>query len=95
MITASRVVVATGPFQRPSVPVCSTAFPSHIFQVHASRYLSPDQLPDGAVLVVGSGGSGCQIAEELYQRGRTVYLCVSRHRRVPRRYRGRDLVDQI
>jgi putative flavoprotein involved in K+ transport len=92
VITASRVVVATGPFQRPSVPACSTALPSHIFQVHASRYLSPDQLPDGAVLVVGSGGSGCQIAEELYQRGRTVYLCVSRHRRVPRRYRGRDLV---
>jgi putative flavoprotein involved in K+ transport len=92
VIAASRVVVATGPFQRPSVPACSTAFPPHVFQVHASRYLSPDQLPPGAVLVVGSGASGCQIAEELYQCGRTVYLSVSRHRRIPRRYRGRDVI---
>ncbi len=91
VITASRVVVATGPFQRPAIPQCADAFPPGIFQVHASRYLNDDQLPPGAVLVVGSGGSGCQIAEELYQSGRTVYLCVSPHRRVPRRYRGRDL----
>jgi len=91
VIVASRVVVATGPFQRPSVPVFSMAFPPHIFQVHTSWYLGPDQLPPGAVLVVGSGASGCQIAEELYQCGRTVYLSVSRHRRLPRRYRGRDV----
>ena len=90
-IEASRVVVATGPFQRPSVPALSSALPPGIFQVHASRYLNPDQLPAGAVLVVGSGASGCQIAEELHQCGRTVYLCVSRHRRVPRRWRGRDV----
>ena len=90
-IAASRVVVATGPFQRPSLPAWSTTLPPHIFQVHASRYLDPDQLPPGAVLVVGSATSGCQIAEELYQSGRTVYLCLSRHRRAPRRYRGRDL----
>jgi putative flavoprotein involved in K+ transport len=90
-IAAPRVVIATGPFQRPSLPACSTAFPAGIFQVHASRYLGPDQLPSGAVLVVGSGASGCQIAEELYQGGRTVYLSVSRHRRAPRRYRGKDL----
>lgn len=88
---ASRVVVATGPFQRPSLPACSAAVPSGIVQVHASRYLDPGQLPPGAVLVVGSATSGCQVAEELYQDGRTVYLCLSRHRRVPRRYRGRDL----
>jgi putative flavoprotein involved in K+ transport len=72
------------------VPALSTGFPPHIFQVHASRYEGPGQLPPGPVLVVGSGGSGCQIAEELHQSGRTVYLSVSRHRRVPRRYRGRD-----
>jgi putative flavoprotein involved in K+ transport len=89
-IASSRVVVATGPFQQPSVPAFSAAFPPHIFQVHASRYVSADQLPAGAVLVVGSGGSGCQIAEELQQSGRHVYLSVSRHRRIPRRYRGRD-----
>jgi putative flavoprotein involved in K+ transport len=91
VVAASRVVVATGPFQSPSVPALSSAFPPRIFQVHASRYLNPNQLPSGAVLVVGSGASGCQIAEELYQCGRTVYLCLSRHRRVPRRYRDRDV----
>jgi putative flavoprotein involved in K+ transport len=90
-VAASRVVIATGPFQRPSLPAWSTTFPPRIFQVHASRYLDPDQLPPGAILVVGSATSGCQIAEELYQSGRSVYLCLSRHRRAPRRYRGRDL----
>jgi putative flavoprotein involved in K+ transport len=90
-IAASRVVVATGPFQRASLPACSASFPPHIFQVPASRYRDPDQLPPGAVIVVGSATSGCQIAEELYQSGRSVYLCLSRHRRAPRRYRGRDL----
>jgi putative flavoprotein involved in K+ transport len=90
---AARVVVATGPFQQPSIPGCSADLPPDIFQVHASRYLSPDQLPPGAVLVVGSGASGCQIAEDLRQDGRTVYLSVSRHRRAPRRYRGRDIVS--
>jgi putative flavoprotein involved in K+ transport len=91
VIEAGHVVIATGPFQRPSIPAWSREIPVRIFQVHASRYQSPEQLPPGAVLVVGSGGSGCQIAEELYQAGRTVYLSVSRHRRAPRRYRGRDL----
>jgi putative flavoprotein involved in K+ transport len=91
VIEASHVVIATGPFQRASTPACSTDVPTRIFQVTANRYRSPEQLPPGAVLVVGSGGSGCQIAEELYQAGRTVYFSVSRHRRIPRRYRGRDL----
>lgn len=90
-IGASRVVVATGPFQRPALPSLSTALASDLFQVHASDYRNPGQLPPGAVLVVGSGASGCQIAEELYQCGRTVYLSISRHRRAPRRYRGRDI----
>jgi putative flavoprotein involved in K+ transport len=89
--SATRVVVATGPFQRPALPGWSADFPKDVFQVHASRYVGPEQLPEGAVLVVGSGASGCQIAEELYQGGRMVYLCVSRHRRAPRRYRSRDL----
>src|SRR4029078_10276889 len=63
-----------------------------IFQVHASRYAAPSQLPPGAVLIVGSGPSGAQIAEELLRAGRRVYLSVGRHRRMPRRYRGRDLI---
>lgn len=91
LLEARHVVIATGPFQRPSLPGWRHEISPRIFQVHASRYRNPEQLPRGAVLVVGSGGSGCQIAEELYQAGRTVYLSVSRHRRVPRRYRGRDL----
>jgi putative flavoprotein involved in K+ transport len=91
LIEADNVVVATGPYQRPLIP---PMFGNEIglFQVHASRYRNPDQLPYGAVLVVGSGASGSQIAEELCRAGRQVYLSVGRHTRLPRRYRGRDLV---
>jgi putative flavoprotein involved in K+ transport len=63
-----------------------------LFQVHASRYRAPDQLPAGAVLVIGGGASGAQIAEELVRAGRRVFLSVGHHRRMPRRYRGRDLI---
>jgi putative flavoprotein involved in K+ transport len=89
-LEAVNVVVATGPYQVPLVPAFSTALPFTICQVTANCYTNPDQLPPGNVLVVGSGGSGCQIAEDLLQRGRRVYLSVGRHRRVPRRYRGKD-----
>jgi putative flavoprotein involved in K+ transport len=81
-LEAKHVVVATGPFQRESIPGLSTAVDSEIFQIHASRYFAPAQLPSGAALVVGSGSSGCQIAEELLHEGRKVYLCVGRHRRI-------------
>jgi putative flavoprotein involved in K+ transport len=91
LIEASRVVIATGPYQRPSVPALSLSLAPGIVQLHASQYFNPQQLPTGAVLVVGAGSSGCQIAEELNHCGRTVYFSVSRHRRAPRRYRGRDL----
>jgi putative flavoprotein involved in K+ transport len=90
-IEASHVVIATGPFQRPLLPSFAADLPAHVFQVHASAYRNPAQIPEGAVLVVGSGNSGCQIAEELCESGRRVYLALSRHRRVPRRYRGRDI----
>jgi putative flavoprotein involved in K+ transport len=89
-LEAANVVVATGPYQEPSLPAFSTALPSETYQVTANRYINPHQLPVGSVLVVGSGGSGCQIAEDLLQSGRGVYLSVGRHRRVPRRYRGKD-----
>jgi putative flavoprotein involved in K+ transport len=89
-LEASRVVIATGPFQRPVIPRLAPSLPTDVFQVHSSLYRNPDALPAGAVLVVGSGGSGSQIAEELVQAGRRVFLTVSRHRRVPRNYRGRD-----
>lgn len=90
-IVARNVVVATGPYQRPVIPdLLSDDAP--VFQVHASRYTRPNQLPQGAVLVVGSGASGAQIAEELIRAGRQVYLSIGRHRRMPRRYRGRDII---
>jgi putative flavoprotein involved in K+ transport len=90
-IEADNVVVATGPYQRPIVPALLPD-DTGLFQVHASRYREPGQLPRGAVLIIGSGASGAQIAEELFRAGRQVYLSVGRHRRMPRRYRGRDLI---
>jgi putative flavoprotein involved in K+ transport len=87
---AKNVVVASGPYQRPLMP--GMLRDENIFQVHASRYKNPAQLPQGAVLVVGAGASGAQIAEELHRAGRRVYLSVGQHGRLPRRYRGRDLV---
>ena len=89
-IEAANVVVATGPYQRPIIPALSQSI--GVLQVHASRYGASAQLPPGAVLVVGSGASGAQITEELFRAGRRVYLCVGRHRRMPRRYRGRDII---
>ena len=89
-IAARNVVVATGPYQRPNpVPLLEEL---DIFMVHANGYRSPAQLPPGAVLVVGAGASGAQIAEELHRAGRKVFLSVGRHNRLPRRYRGRDLI---
>ena len=89
-IAAKNVVVATGPYQRNVIPDMLRDHP--VFQVHASDYRNPAQLPPGAVLVAGAGASGAQIAEELQRAGRRVYLSVARHRRLPRRYRGRDLI---
>jgi putative flavoprotein involved in K+ transport len=88
---AKNVVVATGLYQKPSIPRFKGAISPDIQQLHSDSYRNPDALPAGAVLVVGSAQSGAQIAEELYQSGREVYLSVSRAGRVPRRYRGRDI----
>ena len=90
-IAARNVVIATGPYQRPVVPRLVEGA-CDLFQVHASAYKGPEQLPSGAVLIVGSGASGAQIAEELSRAGRNVYLSVGRHKRMPRRYRGHDLI---
>ena len=94
-IEACRVVIATGPLQKPSIPAQSHLLSADIFQLHASEYFNPAQLPPGAVLVVGTGSSGCQIAEELSAAGRMVYLSVSLHKRAPRRYRNKDLLDWL
>jgi putative flavoprotein involved in K+ transport len=85
------VVVATGVCQTPGIPRFKGALSPDIRQLHSDTYRNPDSLPAGAVLVVGSAQSGAQIAEELYQSGRKVYLSVSRPGRVPRRYRGKDI----
>jgi putative flavoprotein involved in K+ transport len=90
VIHANNVVVATGPYQRPLMP--DLLRDRIVFQVHAGHYKNPDQLQPGAVLVVGTGASGAQIAEELVRAGRRVFLSVGRNGRLPRRYRGRDLM---
>jgi putative flavoprotein involved in K+ transport len=90
VIEAASVVVATGPFQRPIIPPAVPG--SGITQLHSSAYRNPSQLPEGAVLVVGAGSSGVQIADELARAGRSVYLSIGPHNRPPRRYRGRDFV---
>ncbi len=88
--STANVVIATGMFQAPRLPAFSRNLSPDIRQLHSSEYRNPQALPDGAVLVVGSAQSGCQIAEELYQSGRKVYLSVSGAGRIPRRYRGKD-----
>lgn len=90
-IEARYVVAATGPFQKPVMPAIVPQ-DAGVEQMHSAAYRNPDQLPCGAVLVVGAGSSGVQIAEELRRAGREVFLSVGPHDRPPRRYRGRDFV---
>jgi putative flavoprotein involved in K+ transport len=92
---ARNVVIAAGAYQRPTQGALTEAVPEDVFQLHTSDYRRPDQLPDGAVLVAGSGQSGCQIAEELLQAGRTVYISCGQCGWLPRRYRGRELVHWL
>ena len=72
LMKATNVVIATGPYQLPSISSCSASLPLSVHQVTANRYTRPSDLPPGNVLVVGSGGSGCQIAEDLREGGRKV-----------------------
>jgi putative flavoprotein involved in K+ transport len=92
VLEAANVVVATGAYQQPTPAPLAASIPEDVFQLHTSRYRRPDGLPDGAVLVVGGGQSGCQITDELLAAGRTVYLSVGRCPWAPRRYRGREIV---
>ncbi len=88
---ARNVVLATGAYPKPKLPTASAALPVDICQMPTSEYHNPQMLPSGAVLVVGTGQSGCQIAEDLYESGRQVYLSTSSCGRLPRRYRGKDI----
>ena len=90
-IRARNVVVATGPFQVAHVPAVGRAVAGSIHQLHIHQYRNPGALPPGGVLVVGSGQSGVQLAEELMAAGREVTIAVGRCGRVPRTYRGRDV----
>jgi putative flavoprotein involved in K+ transport len=91
-LIADQVVLATGPYQAPLIPRLADRLPEELTQIHSSRYRGPDQLPCGEVLVVGTGQSGCQIAEDLHLAGRQVHLAVGSAPRVARFYRGRDVV---
>ena len=90
-VEAVNVVIAIGPYHVPIIPAFSASLPAELFQVHSRDYRNPKQLPPGVVLVVGSGASGLQIAEELHSSGRKTYLSVGRHQRTPRRYGGQDI----
>jgi putative flavoprotein involved in K+ transport len=93
--TADQVVIAVGGYHTPKVPRSAERLPADIVQIHSVDYRRPGQMPPGAVLVVGSGQSGCQIAEDLHLAGRKVHLCVGSAPRVARFYRGRDVVDWL
>lgn len=86
---ARHLVVATGPFQCPAIPAIAPQT-AELTQMHSAHYRNPAQLGDGAVMIVGAGSSGVQIAEELNRAGKEVYLSVGPHDRPPRSYRGRD-----
>lgn len=88
-IEARNVVAATGPFQKPVIPAVAPQVPG-MLQMHSAQYRNPAQLPPGAVLLVGAGSSGVQIAAELQRAGKQVYLSVGAHGRPPRAYRNRD-----
>jgi putative flavoprotein involved in K+ transport len=94
-IDADEVIVATGAFHRPKIPAAAAGFPARIAQVHSHAYRSVGRLPPGGVLIVGSGQTGVQLAEELRDAGRDVVLSVGRCGRYPRRYRGHDIFRWI
>lgn len=92
-MTADNVVVASGSQNLPKIPAVSREISDSVMQLHSGDYKRPDALPDGATLVIGSGQSGVQIAEDLLEAGRKVYLATSKVGRVVRAFRGRDLID--
>lgn len=93
--SARHVVVASGCYQEPIVPRLAERLPADIVQLHSADYRNPQSLPEGAVLVVGSGQSGAQIAEDLHLAGRRVHLATGDAPRCARFYRGRDVVDWL
>ncbi|WP_446809729.1 MSMEG_0569 family flavin-dependent oxidoreductase [Methylomonas sp. 2BW1-5-20] len=93
--TADHLVVATGGYDIPIVPDYAHSLPKHITQIHSVNYRNPDQLPEGEVLVVGTGQSGVQLMEDLHLAGRKVHLAVGSAPRSPRMYRGRETTEWL
>jgi putative flavoprotein involved in K+ transport len=93
--TADQVVVAVSGYDTPIIPRMAERLPDEIVQLHSAHYLNPQSLSEGDILVVGSGQSGCQIAEDLHLAGRRVHLCVGGAPRSPRKYRGKDVVEWL
>lgn len=94
-VSADAVVAAVGGYHLPVVPAWADGLPEHVVQVHSHEYRTADRLPEGPVLVVGTGQSGTQIAEDLLLAGREVHLSVGRAPRVARRYRGKDCMTWL
>ncbi len=94
-LRARHVVAAAGGLNVGSVPECASAVSRRVTQLHSAEYVDAEALPPGAVLVVGGAQTGCQIAEDLVDAGRQVWIATSRVPRVPRRYRGRDIFDWL
>lgn len=92
-IKTKAVVIASGMMNQVKFPELAKKVPKSMLQLHASEYKNPGALPEGDILVVGGGQSGCQIAEELALRGKRVYLASSKVPRAPRRYKGRDVME--
>lgn len=94
-LTCEHAVVATGGYPIPVVPAFASSLDPAVTQLHSEQYRNADQLPEGAVLVVGTGQSGAQIAEDLHLAGRQVHLAVGGAPRVARFYRGRDCMTWL
>ncbi len=93
--TADQLIVAAGGYHEPIIPRMAERLPTTLFQIHSEQYKNPDQLPEGNVLVVGSGQSGAQIAEDIHLAKRKVFLATGDAPRCARFYRGRDVVDWL
>ncbi|MBY5610468.1 MSMEG_0569 family flavin-dependent oxidoreductase [Rhizobium leguminosarum] len=94
-VTADAVVIATSLYADPAIPRAGERLPEDVTQIHTAAYRNAEQLPEGGVIVVGSGQSGCQIAEDLHLAGRKVHLVTGNAPRCARFYRGRDVVDWL
>lgn len=94
-VTSDSVVIATSLYSEPAIPRAAERLSDEIMQLHTADYRNPAQLPEGAVIIVGSGQSGCQIADDLHLAGRKVHLVTGNAPRCARFYRGRDVVDWL